>query len=100
MKKATKVFLYLALIGWAIAFTAGFAVGCGIFQGGYSFIGGIFLTIYSIVPFIVACIALKRLDSAVTRDDLIGIGVVTLIFCSMVAGILMLCISDDDLNKD
>ena len=42
----------------------------------------------------------KRLDAAVVHEDLVGIGVVTLIFCSLVAGILMLCISDEDLDKD
>ena len=58
---------------------------------------GMVLGFYCIFPIIVGAIALKRLNEAQTADELRGMGVITLIFCSTVAGILMLCLKDKDL---
>ncbi len=55
---------------------------------------------WCIFPLIVGAIALKRLETAKTKNDLVGIGVVTLLFCSFIGGILMLCIDENDLNQD
>lgn len=60
---------------------------------------GIVLEFYLIVPLIVGVIALKKLKRAQNKDELVTIGVLTLIFCSMVGGILMLCIPEEDLNR-
>jgi hypothetical protein len=45
---------------------------------------------------IVGPIALHKLAVATSRSELIGIGVCTLIFCSTIGGILMLCIPDSE----
>lgn len=61
---------------------------------------GIVLTFYLIVPLILGIIAIKKLDSAQTADELVGWGIVTLLFVSNIAGILMLCIKDSDLQNN
>lgn len=50
----------------------------------------------AIIPLIIGGIALTKLDEAEESADIIGIAILTLIFCSPIAGILMLCLSDDD----
>lgn len=51
----------------------------------------------AIIPLIVGAIALTRLDEAEEASDLTGIAIVTILFCSLIGGILMLCITDEDL---
>lgn len=53
---------------------------------------------WTIVPIIVGAIALNKLASATKKDELVGIGVCTLLFCSMIGGIFMLVISDAELQ--
>jgi hypothetical protein len=55
---------------------------------------------YLIVPIIVGIIALEKLDSAKSREEIKTIGILTLIFCSVVAGIIMLCIDDNELKEN
>jgi heme/copper-type cytochrome/quinol oxidase subunit 2 len=43
-------------------------------------------------------LAIRRLNRAAIHSELVGIGIVTLIFCSLVGGILMLCIPDSALS--
>src|SRR5574344_1898125 len=44
---------------------------------------------------IVGGIALKRISNAVSKGQLIAIGIFTILFCSIPGGILMLCIPED-----
>jgi hypothetical protein len=55
---------------------------------------------YLIVPIIVGVIALEKLDTAKSKEDLKTIGILTLIFCSVIAGILMLCMDNDELKEN
>lgn len=57
---------------------------------------GMICTFYLIIPLIVGFIALKKLKTATSKQELTGIAVVTLIFCSLIGGILMLCLNDKD----
>lgn len=59
---------------------------------------GMILGAIAIVPVIVGAIALKKLSNATTSSELTGIGVVTLLFCSIIGGILLLCLKDVDLE--
>ena len=43
---------------------------------------------------VVGGIALKKLESAKKKEDLTAIAIITLIFCNLVAGILMLCMDN------
>jgi hypothetical protein len=49
---------------------------------------------------IVGIIALENLKTATSKKDLTTIGILTLIFSSLVGGILMLCLTDDDLKDN
>lgn len=60
---------------------------------------GIVTGFWLIVPLIVGIIALKKLESASSHSELVGIGVVTLIFCSLLGGLFMLLVKDEDLNN-
>lgn len=71
MKKAAKVFIIIGMIVQGIL----------------------------IVPIIVGAIALKKLNAATTKSELTGIGIVTLLFCNLIGGILLLSMSDEDLQK-
>jgi len=53
---------------------------------------------WMIIPLIVGAIALKKLNTASSKNELTGIAVCTLLFCSLIAGILMLCLKDEDLQ--
>ena len=57
---------------------------------------GMICTFYLIFPLVVGFIALKKLKTAKSKQELTGIAVVTLIFCNLIGGILMLCLSDKD----
>lgn len=57
---------------------------------------GMICTFYLIVPVIVGGIALKKMNTATSRDELTGIGIVTLLLCSLLGGIFLLCTKDED----
>jgi D-alanyl-lipoteichoic acid acyltransferase DltB (MBOAT superfamily) len=50
-----------------------------------------------IVVEVVGGIALKKLSVAKTKSELLPIGICTIIFCSLLGGIFMLCIPGTDL---
>ena len=58
---------------------------------------GICVGFWAIVPLVVGIIALKRLESAKKSSDLVTIGILTLLFCTRIGGILLLCMREDDL---
>ena len=61
---------------------------------------GIVVGFFWIAPPIVGFIALDKLKTARTKSDLTAVGVCTLLFCSLIGGILMLCIPETELNED
>ena len=71
MKTAAKVFIIIAMI----------------------------ITFWLIIPIIVGSIALNKLKTAQSKNELTGIGICTIFFCSLLGGIFMLCISDEELAK-
>ncbi len=72
MKVAAKVFIILGMI----------------FQG------------ILIFPIIIGAIALKKLKTVTSKSELTAIGVLTLLFVNLIGGILMLCLSDADLQEN
>lgn len=60
---------------------------------------GMIFTFWLIFPVIVGIFALKALENAKTKDDLMLMGILTLLFCNLIAGILMLVMSEEDLQK-
>lgn len=71
MKTAAKVFIWIGLIGGAIL----------------------------IFPLIIGVFALNKIDTATSKNDLVGMGVATLLLCSTLGGIFMLLITDEELNN-
>ena len=60
---------------------------------------GMIFQFYLIFPLILGVIALKKLNAAQKADDIsTGWKVVILLFVNIIAGILMLCLKDSDLN--
>ena len=95
MKTAIKVFLIISYIG------AGFSTLDAISflsQGNRAV--GIFMLINAAIVVAVAIIAQRKLATATCRADLRGIGIITLLFSNLIAGILMLCISDYELTPN
>ena len=60
---------------------------------------GMILGAILIFPTIVGAITLNRLNQAKKKEDITGVAICTLIFCSVIAGILMLCMTEDDFVK-
>ena len=71
MKKATKVFIWIGMI----------------------------MQCWLLFPIIVGICALRKLDRATSRDDLRKIGVLTILFCSVLGGVFMLNIKEEELNN-
>ena len=69
MKTAAKVFIILGMIFGCIA----------------------------ILPLIFGGIGLSKINSAKDRSELVGMGVCVLLFCSLLGGIFMLCIPNEQL---
>lgn len=89
MKTASKVFIIFSLVGAVLTLVAGVASGIWFFT---------IFTIWSIIIWIVGFNALSRLEKARKHDDLVAIGVLTMIFCSFLGGLFMLLIKDEDLK--
>lgn len=58
---------------------------------------GIVSTFYLIFPIFVGLDALKKLEQATTKEELQTPAILTLLFCNSIAGILMLCIDENEL---
>lgn len=58
---------------------------------------GMVFQCFLIFPIIVGAIALKKLKTATTKSELTVIAIVTLLFCNLIGGILMLCIDEKEL---
>ena len=70
MKTSAKVFIWIGMI-----------------------LGGIV-----IFPIVVGCFALSKINNAKSRDELQTMGILTTLFCSLLGGIFMLCIKDEELG--
>ncbi len=55
---------------------------------------------WAIFPLVVGIIALNKLNSAKSKDDLVAMGIITIFFCSLLGGIFMLLITDDELQRN
>ena len=59
---------------------------------------GMVIGFWMILPLIFGGLAISKINSATQKEELVGFGVCALLFCSMVGGILMLCIPESELN--
>lgn len=59
---------------------------------------GMIVQFYLVFPIVVGVLALKKLDEAITKDELQTFGIVTLFFCSFLGGIFMLSIKEEEIQ--
>ena len=51
-----------------------------------------------ILPIIFGALSISKINSATEKSELVGLGICTLLFCSLLGGIFMLCIPDSELK--
>lgn len=97
MKNAAKILLYIGigLFGF-IGFIYFILSFCGIPA---SLLFLIFVAYATCIGIILPIYALKRIDTAKSKKDLQVWGIIILIFSNVVAGILILLIDDEELNR-
>jgi hypothetical protein len=102
MKTASKIF-----IGLSIAFNSIFILVLIILSNCYSEVykdaTSAYFFVYSIesiISIIIGIFAIHILNTATQKKNLTAIGILTLIFNSIVGGILMLCMSNNDLKDN
>ena len=97
MKKASKVFIVIGIVCQIIMSILFFALlisgNAGNKEGSV-----VFFWLTSLTGFIVGLIALSKLENAKKAGDLKLTAILTLLFCNLIGGILMLCLSDGDLK--
>ena len=105
MKTVCKVFLIISIIGGFITLLLGaYLVLEALSSSGYGYdniaimIEGGSYVVTGLLPVIIGFIAMSKLNHATTKQELTGIGVLTLILCSAIAGFIMLLIKDEDLK--
>lgn len=59
---------------------------------------GMVCTFWLIFPLVVGILALNKINNAKSKEDLTAMAVLTILFCSFLGGILMLCIPDTEFN--
>lgn len=119
MKTASKVFLILTIVasaigvlvvifGWeafvraiaeSAAISAGVTLTTSLLQQVKDAVASyqILMIIVMAIPIVVSAISLKKLANAQWKSELTVMAILTLLFANLIAGILMLCIKDEDL---
>lgn len=95
MKTASKVFIIISIVIGSIYALVGFVFLFNPLSAAYGVVSIIFCAVLLIVGFN----ALGKLEDARSHEDLIAIGILTIIFCSFLGGLFMLLIKDEELNS-
>ena len=61
---------------------------------------GIVFGFWMILPLVFGILALNKLNTATKKEELVGMGVCALLFCSTLGGIFMLCVTDEELQSN
>ena len=106
MKTASKVFIISTIIlSICVVVTFGILVGflskitIGSLGGIVGFIISVLICLFCCASIIVGFFAIRALNKATSKSKLILISILTLTMCNIIAGILMLCMSDEDLKS-
>ena len=91
MKTAAKVFLIIGMVGNSLGLI-------------FSFLGTPLMLILSgcmaAVILLVGIFTFKKLDTAHSKNEIIGWGIASLILVNLIAGILVLCIPESEFEKN
>ena len=113
MKTASKVFIISTIIlsicvvvtfGILVGFSSKITIGSlggivGFIIGGIVGIISVLICLFCCASIIVGFFAIRALNKATSKSKLILISILTLTMCNIIAGILMLCMSDEDLKS-
>lgn len=97
MKTTAKVFLIISII-FQILMTITIFIGLSTSVNEAGAIGAIIYGLFSLFGSCVGMFALVKLNDAKTAKDLQATAIVTLLFCNLIAGIIMLCMKDENLQ--
>lgn len=113
MKTASKVFLILGMVVYPIYALLLFFAKDVIIEilsqtnsyneealKGTLTIWAIIMLIYSIAAIVVGVLSIRKLNSATSKNELVLYGVLSLLFVNVIAGVLILCIPEDQLNHE
>lgn len=95
MKTAAKVFIIIGIV-FGFLMLIGSIVMLSSNIPGF----GVALLIFNIVTLVVGFMSLSKLEDATQKSELTGTAICCLLFCNLVAGILMLCLKDEDLKDN
>ena len=99
MKKAAKVLIIITMCASFCAMIVSLIVTVwtlseSVVLGGIAGVGTLILFFYLIIPLLVGAFALRKLIDAQSKSELTSMAILTLIFCNLIAGILMLCVDE------
>lgn len=96
MKTLSKIFLWIEIVLGFISYNMAINLVADSFSvGGW---GLLLMRIFSVVPVVVGIISILKIERATSRKELLPYAIVTIILCSPLAGIFMLCIKEVDLK--
>jgi hypothetical protein len=112
MKTAAKVFIIISMVVLPISFLTTFLVGINAITAGYqvgadedlvlvaNILIGVLIAIgvLLITSEVIGGLALHKLKVAKSKNELTVISVFTLLFCTLIGGILMLCIPEEEIS--
>lgn len=102
MKTASKVFIIISMVMVLISFVGGGIVVIS-FGSYVPYASTLLLIVPSIMMISISTIgasALSSLEKAEKHNDLVAMGVLTMIFCSFLGGLFMLLIKDEELKSN
>ena len=113
MKKVSIIFIYISivLLSLLITFFFIFALTGIIYYATDPYYNdalnfGMFLVymilaiIFCVVGITVGVLTLKRLKVAKTKNEMLSLSILCLIFCNIISGILLLCMEDKDFDEN
>jgi len=105
MKTAAKVFIVLNFIaslflGFVIYRNKGIRIPLFNIEIRYSFWFTVAFTFRRLWALIIAILTFHKLDTSTNKDNVETIGVLALLFCSVIGGICTLCVSQEELAKN
>ena len=98
MKKAIKIFLIIGIVTRLLLLVVACVAACTT-QATQTIVSYAVMMIIYVISLFIGFYALEKMKTATRADELKAIGFLTLFLFNLVAGILMLCVKDDDLNK-
>lgn len=96
MKVASKVFILISIIACSISEI--YFIGVGLYSDDLSY-SAVGLFLFTLIPIVVGACSLYRLSICKNKKDLIVVGILTIIFCSVLGGAFMLGIPDNEFEK-